>query len=393
MAAIYLDNNATTRVDPRVVEAMLPFLTEQYGNASSRHGFGAAAAAAVRTTRRQVQGLIGAAHESEVIFTSGGSESDATAILSAVRAHPGRRAIVTSAVEHAAVQATCRDLEKEGYEIREIGVDGEGRLDVAAYAAALGPDVALATLMWANNETGAVFPIAELAAMAHAAGVVFHTDAVQAGGKAEIDVAAAGVDMLSLSGHKLHAPKGIGVLYLRRGTRFRPLLRGGHQEKGRRAGTENVPAIIALGAAADLARRGLAAEASGIAALRDALQAGVCAAVPSAWPLAVAAERLPNTLAVVFPNIEGEAMLAYLDRKGIAASGGSACSAGSVVASHVPLAMGLSPTLARGMIRFSLSRETTTEEIAFTVAAVGEAAARISRGGGAAPARAAAAYV
>ncbi|WP_337997438.1 aminotransferase class V-fold PLP-dependent enzyme [Oleispirillum naphthae] len=392
MAAIYLDNNATTRVDPRVVEAMLPFLTEHYGNASSRHGFGAVAAAAVRAARRQVQGLIGASHESEVIFTSGGSESDATAILSAVRAHPGRRAIVTSAVEHAAVQAACRDLEKEGYEIREIGVDGEGRLDVAAYAAALGPDVALATLMWANNETGAVFPIAELAAMAHAAGVVFHTDAVQAGGKAAIDVAAAGVDMLSLSGHKLHAPKGIGVLYLRRGTRFRPLLRGGHQEKGRRAGTENVPAIVALGAAADLARRGLAAEASSIAALRDALQAGVCAAAPGAWALAAAAERLPNTLAVVFPEIEGEAMLAHLDRKGIAASGGSACSAGSMTASHVPLAMGLSPTLARGMIRFSLSRETTAAEIAFTVAAVGEAAARISRGG-AAPARAAAAYV
>jgi cysteine desulfurase len=390
---IYLDNNATTQVDPGVVAAMLPFLTEHFGNPSSRHGVGVAAAAAVRAARRQVQSLIGAAQESEIVFTSGGSESDATAILSAARARPDRRVIVTTAVEHAAVQAVCRDLEKEGYVLREICVDAEGRLDVAAFRKALTPEVAVASAMWANNETGALFPVAELAAMARAAGAVFHTDAVQAVGKVAIDLAGTEIDMLSLSGHKLHAPKGIGVLYVRRGTPFRPLLRGGHQEKGRRAGTENVPGIVALGAAAEIARRGLADETRDIAILRDALQARILARVPGSWVLAAGAPRLCNTLAVVFPGVEGEAMLAHFDRRGLAVSGGSACNAGGMAPSHVALAMGLDAAAARGMIRFSLSRRTTAAEVAAAADIVAEVAS-LCRGGAAIGAmRGRAAYV
>ncbi len=378
---IYLDNNATTQVDSGVVEAMLPFLTEHFGNPSSRHGVGVAAAA-VRAARRQVRALVGAAQESEIVFTSGGSESDATAILSAARARPDRRVIVTTAVEHAAVQAVCRDLEKEGYVLREIGVDAEGRLDVAAFRKALTSEVAVASAMWANNETGALFPVAELAAMARAAGVIFHTDAVQAASKVAIDLAGTEIDLLSLSGHKLHAPKGIGALYVRRGTPFRPLLRGGHQEKGRRAGTENVPGIVALGAAAEIARRGQADEARNIAVLRDALQARILARVPGSWTLAKDAPRLCNTLAVVFPGAEGEAMLAHFDRRGLAASGGSACNAGGMAPSHVALSMGLNAVEARGMIRFSLSRRTTASEVAAAADIVAEVAS-LCRGGAA----------
>lgn len=371
---IYLDNNATTRTDPRVVAAMLPYLTEVFGNPSSRHGFGHDSAVAVRAARRQVQALIGAARESEIVFTASGTEADATAILSAVRARPERRTLVISAVEHAAVLAVARDLEKDGHRIVEIPVDGAGRLDVAAFRAAMSADVAVASVMWANNETGAVFPVAELAGIAHASGVLFHTDAVQAAGKVALDVAATQIDMLSLSGHKLHAPKGIGALYLRHGTRFRPLLRGGNQEKGRRAGTENVPGIVALGAAAEIARAHLVRDAEAMAAMRDTLEAGVVARVPGCRVLAAGAERLCNTLAVVF-GVEGEAMLAHLDRAGVAASGGSACHAGSMAASHVPLAMGLDAAEARGMIRFSVSRETTAEEIARAVEIIGAVAA------------------
>ncbi|MBN2751552.1 MAG: aminotransferase class V-fold PLP-dependent enzyme [Rhodospirillaceae bacterium] len=382
MTAVYLDNNATTRVDPRVVAAMLPFLTTHFGNPSSRHGFGSAAAAAVRAARRHVQGLIGASQENEVIFTSGGSESNTTALLSAVRAQPDRRAIITTTVEHAAVQAVCRDLEKVGYEIREIGVDANGSLDIAAYDAALGPDVAIASIMWANNETGVIFPIAALAEKARTAGVLFHTDAVQAVGKIAIDVKSLKIDMLSLSGHKLHAPKGIGALYLRKGTRFRPLLRGGFQERGRRAGTENVPAIVALGVAAGLARHALATEAVAIGNRRNTLQSGLCHHIPNAWVLAEKAPRLPNTLAMVFPGLEGEAILAGLDHQGIAASGGSACHAGAMAASHVPLAMGLDAATAHGMIRFSLSRETTANDIHRTITAVTEVTTALLCGDG-----------
>lgn len=386
---IYLDNNATTRLDPRVLEAMLPYFTEHFGNPSSRHGFGSAAAAAVRVARRQVQALIGAAHESEVVFTSGGSEADATAILSAVRAQPERREVVISAVEHAAVLAVARDLEKEGYRIREIPVDAEGRLDVAAFRAALSPEVAVASVMWANNETGALFPVAELAEAAHAAGVIFHTDAVQAAGKLALDLAATKVDMLSLSGHKLHGPKGIGALYLRQGTRFRPLLRGGHQERGRRAGTENVPAIVGLGRAAELARETFADEA-GVARLRDRLEVELLRRVPGSRVLAAGAARLANTSAMLFRGVEGEALLAFLDRAGVAASGGSACNAGAMAASHVPLAMGVAAAEARSMVRFSLSRETTADEIDRAAAIVGECAMRLQSGVGGGLRRAAA---
>ena len=386
---IYLDNNATTRLDPRVLEAMLPYFTEHFGNPSSRHGFGSAAAAAVRVARRQVQALIGAAHESEVVFTSGGSEADATAILSAVRAQPERREVVISAVEHAAVLAVARDLGKEGYRTREIPVDAEGRLDVAAFRAALSPEVAVASVMWANNETGALFPVADLAEAAHTAGVIFHTDAVQAAGKLALDLAATKVDMLSLSGHKLHGPKGIGALYLRQGTRFRPLLRGGHQERGRRAGTENVPAIVGLGRAAELARETFADEA-GVARLRDRLEVELLRRVPGSRVLAAGAARLANTSAMLFRGVEGEALLAFLDRAGVAASGGSACNAGAMAASHVPLAMGVAAAEARSMVRFSLSRETTADEIDRAAAIVGECAMRLQSGVGGGLRRAAA---
>ena len=275
---VYLDNNATTRVDPAVVAAMLPFFTEHYGNASSLHGFGATVAKAVAQARRQVQALLGAASEQEIVFTASGTESDTTAILSALQTQPGRDEVVTSAVEHPAVLALCQHLTKtRGTVVHVVPVDAQGRLDIAAYQRALGPRTAVASVMWANNETGTIFPVAELAELAHAAGALFHTDAVQAVGKLPIDAQAAGIDMLSLSGHKLHAPKGIGALYVRRGVKLTPLLRGGGQERGRRAGTENVPAIVGLGRAAELAKAALPDCRTRLAALRDRLEQHV-------WP-------------------------------------------------------------------------------------------------------------
>ncbi len=255
---IYLDNNATTRVDPVVVAEMLPFFTEHFGNPSSMHGYGAAVGGKIEWARGEVQKLLGAAFDTEIVFTSGGTESDNTAIVSALKAYPNRREIVTSVVEHPAVLSFCDYLEsKEGYKVHRIPVDGKGDLDMAAYEAALSENVAIVSIMWANNETGTIFPVEQLAVMAKKVGALFHTDAVQAVGKIPMDLANSEIDMLSLSGHKLHAPKGIGALYLKRGVRFRPLFRGGHQERGRRAGTENAPGIVGLGKACQLAREAL----------------------------------------------------------------------------------------------------------------------------------------
>ncbi len=363
MAGIYLDNNATTPVAAEVVDAMLPFLTEHFGNPSSPHRFGDGAARALRQARCQLQALLGAAHPAEIVFTSGGTEADVTAILSALGTQPQRREIITTGVEHAAVRNTCQRLAREGYIVHVLDVDGRGRLDLARYRRLLSPRVAVVSIMWANNETGTLFPVDTLAEMARAAGVLFHTDAVQAAGKLPIDVQRTRIDMLSLSGHKFHAPKGIGVLYLRRGVPFQPLLRGGHQERGRRAGTENTAAIVALGKAAELALSRMDYDMTAVAAMRDRLERGLLRTVPRAFAMGDLDNRLPNTLNIAFEGVEGEDILLSLNKLGIAVSGGSACNSGSVEPSHVMIAMGIPDAAVRGAVRFSLSRYNTTAEI------------------------------
>ncbi|HED18828.1 MAG TPA: cysteine desulfurase NifS [Gammaproteobacteria bacterium] len=370
MADIYLDNNATTRVDPLVVEAMLPYFTEQFGNPSSMHSFGDKVGRAIKQARAQVQTLLGAEHDSEIVFTSCGTESDSTAILSALKAQPERKEIIITRVEHPAVLTLCEYLEKDGYTLHRLEVDSKGRLDLDVYRRLLSDRVAIVSIMWANNETGTLFPVLEMAELARAAGVMFHTDAVQAIGKVAIDLKNSAIDMLSVSGHKLHAPKGIGVLYLRRGTRFRPLLRGGHQERGRRAGTENAASIVGLGRAAELAMENLAYENSAVKILRDRLETGILDVVPNAFVTGDLDNRLPNTSNIAFEYIEGEAILMLLNRDGIAASSGSACTSGSLEPSHVMQAMGIPYTAAHGTVRFSLSRYNTREEIERVIQAV-----------------------
>ena len=364
MRPVYLDNNATTRVDDAVVAAMLPYFTQQFGNPSSIHSFGADVGGAVRAARKQVQALLGAEFDHEIVFTSGGTESDNMAILSALEAMPDRDEIVTSKVEHPAVLAVCEHLEKTGRaKIHYIGVDSFGRLDLEAYRAALSERTALVTLMWANNETGTIFPIEGLAELAKAVGALFHTDAVQAVGKVPVSLKGSSVDMLSLSGHKLHAPKGVGALYVKRGVRFKPLLRGGHQERGRRAGTENTPGIIALGKAAEIAIGAMADEQTRVKALRDRLEAGILQRVPNCFVNGDKYDRLPNTCNVAFEYVEGEAILLHLTRAGIAASSGSACTSGSLEPSHVLRAMNIPFTAAHGSIRFSFSRDSVDDDV------------------------------
>lgn len=363
MEAIYLDNNATTRCDPAVVEAMLPFFTEHFGNASSIHAFGSQVGKALKKARGQVQALLGAEHDSEIIFTSCGTESDATAILSALRAQPERNTVITTVVEHPAVLTLCDWLEKEGYVVHRLRVDRKGRLEMDEYRSLLNDRVAIVSAMWANNETGTLFPVLEMAAMAAARGIMFHTDAVQAVGKIPIDLKNTKIDMLSLSGHKLHAPKGIGALYLRRGCRFRPLLRGGHQERGRRAGTENSASIVALGKACELASEHMDEENTTVMGLRDRLEKGILSRIGHCFPTGDVSNRLPNTSNIAFEYIEGEAILLLLNRLGIAGSSGSACTSGSLEPSHVMRAMGIPYTAAHGTIRFSLSRYNTDTEV------------------------------
>ncbi|MFD2175237.1 cysteine desulfurase NifS [Rhodobacter lacus] len=362
---IYLDNNATTRVADEALAAMWPLYTESYGNASSAHGFGAEAAAGIRAARKALAALIGAESEAEIIFTSGGTEANTTAIRAALAVQEGRREIVTSMVEHPAILQLCDALEKyEGVKVHRIPVDGEGRLEIDAYRAALSDRVAVVSLMWANNETGVLFPVEGLAELAHDFGALFHTDAVQAVGKTPVDVRAAGVDMLSLSAHKFHGPKGVGALYLKKNTPFQPLLRGGKQERGRRAGTENAPGITGAGKAAELAAARMAQDVARIAGLRDRLEAGILEAVPHVRVLGDRRDRLANTLCLAFDLVEGEGIVMKLDRAGIAASTGSACASGAVEPSHVIRAMGVPFTAAHGAVRLSLSRLTTEDEIA-----------------------------
>ncbi len=362
MTEIYLDNNATTKVDEAVFEEMRPYFCELYGNPSSMHFFGGQVQSKVNEARVRVADLLGALPD-EIIFTACGTESDNAAIRSALEVFPERRHIITSRVEHPAVLTQCRNLTQKGYRVTEIGVDGAGRLDMNELRAAVDTDTAIVSLMWANNETGVIFPVEEAAALAKSKGALFHSDAVQAIGKIPINMAASSIDMLSLSGHKLHAPKGIGVLYLRRGTPFRPFLVGGHQEKSRRAGTENAAAIIALGKACQLAAQHMEAENTGVKALRDRLQDTLMAAIPHARINGGGAERLPNTTSIAFEFVEGEAILLLLSEFGICASSGSACTSGSLEPSHVLRAMGVPFTCAHGSIRFSLSRFTTDAEV------------------------------
>ena len=366
MKAIYLDNNATTRLDPMVLEAMMPFMTEHYGNPSSIHGFGEPVRKGIERAREQVAALLGAAHDSEIIFTSCATEANSTAILSAVEALPERKEIITTVVEHPAILEVCEHLERRGYTIHRLPVDNQGRLDLDHYQSLLSESVALVSVMWANNETGTVFPVQTMATMAKEKGVLFHTDGVQAVGKFPIHLASSDIDMLSFSGHKIHAPKGVGALYVKRGSRFRPLLRGGHQERGRRAGTENAAGIVGLGMACELAEVHMPIM-SHLAELRDELQAGLLEKVPCSIITGDIANRTPNTLNIAFEYIEGEAILLMLNQLGIAASSGSACTSGSLEPSHVMRAMSIPYTAAHGSVRFSLSRYTRQKEIDYVL--------------------------
>jgi cysteine desulfurase len=361
MSVIYLDNNATTKVDDDVLEAMLPYLIRYYGNPSSMHTFGGQVGRVVNEARSQVAALIGA-EPSEIVFTSCGSESNNAAIRAALASNPNKRHIVTTQVEHASVLNLCKLLEKQGYTVTYLSVDERGQLDLAELEASLTGNTLLVSIMYANNETGVIFPIEAIGEIVKERGILFHVDAVQAVGKIPLDMKTSTVDMLTFSGHKLHAPKGIGALYLRRGVRFRPLLVGGHQERGRRAGTENVAGIVALGKAAELAGLYLW-DVDREGRLRDRLEQGLLATIPNCQVNGHPTQRLPNTTNIGFKYIEGEAVLLSLDKYGICASSGSACTSGSLEPSHVLRALGLPYTILHGSIRFSLSRYTTAEEI------------------------------
>jgi len=362
-----MDNNATTAVAPEVFEAMKPFFTELYGNPSSMHSFGGQVAKFVDKARERCAALIGAKRASEIVFTSGGTESDNTAILSALAAFPEKRHIVTSAVEHPAVRSLCQALAKRGYEITEVGVDELGLLDMGQLERSIRKDTAVVSIMWANNETGVIFPIEKIANICAEKGVLFHTDAVQAAGKIAIDVSKIPIDFLSVSGHKLNAPKGIGFLYVKRGVKFEPMMIGGHQEKGKRAGTENVPSIVGLGKACELALAHMKEENTSVKGLRDRLESSIIGAVPNSRVHGDTEHRLPNTTNIGFEYIEGEAILLLLNEFGICASSGSACTSGSLEPSHVLRAMKIPFTRAHGSVRFSLSRYNTEEEVNYTV--------------------------
>jgi cysteine desulfurase len=364
---IYLDNNATTKPAPEVVEAMLPFLKERYGNPSSMYSFGGDVAKAVDNAREQVAALLNCLPE-EIIFTSCGTESDNMAARGRVLAGKEKSAIVTSKVEHPAILNTCRSLKAHGSRLEEIGVDSKGALDMGALDKALLSDVAIATIMWGNNETGVLFPIADIAEKVKEKGIVFHTDAVQAVGKVPIDLAKVPVDMLSLSGHKLHAPKGIGALFIRKGTKISPYMTGGHQERNLRGGTENVPYIVALGKACELARKEMDQQIKYISTLRDKLERELLKACPdTSVNGGGSSERLPNTTNISFQYVEGEAILLLMNELNICASSGSACTSGSLDPSHVLKAMDIPFTKLHGSIRFSLSHYNTEEEIDFVI--------------------------
>jgi len=367
MRTIYFDNNATTRVDPAVFEEMRPYFTELYGNPSSMHTFGGQVARKLAEARERVAELLGA-DPSEIVFTSCGTEGDNTAIRSALEAQPEKRHVVTTRVEHPAVLNLVNHLIKKGYHVTLLGVDEHGMIDLQELEDSLRDDTAVVSIMWANNETGTVFPVERAAEIVKSRGILFHTDAVQAVGKVPIELRSLPIDFLVLSGHKLHAPKGVGALYVRKGTPYRPFLIGGHQERGRRGGTENVPGIIALGKACELARQHMDEENTRVRALRDRLEKGLLASVPDTRLNGHPTERLPNTVNLSFKYVEGEAILLLLDQIGVCASSGSACTSGSLEPSHVLRAMGVPFTFAHGSVRFSLSRFNTEEEVDFVVA-------------------------
>lgn len=360
---IYLDHNATTPTDKRVVEAMLPYFSEVFGNASSLHRFGQRAHLALEDARTQVANILGAG-EKEIVFTSGGSESDNYAIKGAAYFHQNKgRHIITSKIEHPAVLNTCEHLEKRGFEVTYISVDKHGVVDLNELEDAIRKDTILVTIMYANNEVGTIQPISEISKVVRKKGVPFHTDAVQAVGKLETDVNKLGVDMLSVSAHKLYGPKGVGALYIRSGVEITPLIHGGHHEKGRRASTENLPGIVGLGKACEICMAEMKEESERLTKLRDKLWEGFNSRVPDTMLLGHPAKRLPGTLAVAFKYVEGESVLLNLDLEGIAVSSGSACTSGSIEPSHVLLAMGVPSELARGAIRLSLGRRNTEEQV------------------------------
>lgn len=366
MKTIYFDNNATTKVAEEVLEEMKPLFCELYGNPSSMHTFGGQIGRKIRKAREQVAGLLGC-DPSEIIFTSCGTESDNTAIKGTLAAAPNKRKIITTRVEHPAVLTVCRELENHGYTVVELSVDKQGRIDMAELEEQIDDDTAIVSVMYANNETGVVFPIDKIAEVVTAKGVVFHTDAVQAVGKIPLNLSKSNIDLLSLSGHKLHAPKGVGVLYVRKGTRLAPFMLGGHQEAGKRAGTENVPGIVGLGVACELAAKNIKKENEKVKYLRDKLENAILEKCPDSMLNGDKENRLPNTSNISFEYIEGEAILLMLDKYGICASSGSACTSGSLEPSHVLRAMGVPFTAAHGSIRFSLSRYNTEEEVDYTI--------------------------
>lgn len=370
MKRIYFDHNATTPIRPEVLAVMIPYLTEEYGNASSIHAFGQKARGAVEEARAQVAALVGA-RPGDVMFTSGGTESNNYAVLGAVGAAPGKtKHVITSAIEHVAVLDTCRALAGQGIELTILPVSREGLVSPEDVRAAIRPETVLITIMLANNETGVIEPIEAIGKIAKEKGIVFHADAVQAAGKIPIDVEKLGVDLLSISAHKFSGPKGVGALYVRKGIQLAPLFYGGHSERDRRPGTEDVAAIAGMGKAAELARTGLSEDARHVGALRDRLERGLLERVPHAWVNTAHAPRVPNTTNMTFPFIEGEAMVIALDLKGIACSTGAACSSGAVEPSHVLLALGLPPEDARATLRLSLGHQTTEAEISVALDAI-----------------------
>ena len=361
MELVYLDNNATTKPAPEVVAAMTPYLTEWYGNPSSVHRFGQRARQGIEEARSQVAALLGCA-DAELLFTGGGTEAVNTAVRGLLTARAPRKRIVTTTVEHSATRELCQQLVKEGAEVVEIGVDQLGRLDLDVLRTAVTDDTALVTTMWANNETGVLFPVKAIAAIAKAARVPFHCDGTQAVGKLTVNVAELGVDAMSFASHKFHGPKGVGGLFVRRGLRFRPLMIGGPQERGRRGGTENVAGLVGMGKAAALAR-GALPDMSRVAAMRDRLEREILARIEDAHVNGDVESRLPNTTNIGFARLEAEAILLLLSEQGVCASAGAACSSGSLEPSHVLRAMRIDEKIAHGAIRFSLSRYTTDAEI------------------------------
>ena len=359
---IYLDNNATTQLDPAVIEEMLPFLTKYYGNPSSGYSFAAMARKAINLARERLAALLGC-EPVEIVFTSGGTESNNAAINSAQQFEPRGKRVVTSAVEHSAVLRPCQDLAKRGYDVTFLGVDGHGNLDVAELETAIRPGTALVSIMWANNETGVIFPVEKIAEICRQKGVLFHTDAVQAAGKMPMRLRDTAINFLSLSAHKFHGPKGVGGLYVSRRTRFSPLIAGGGQENERRGGTENVASIVGLGKAADLALKYLGEGKCNIRSMRDRFEKSMLEAVSGASINGAGAARLPNTSSLSFEGIESPSALLLLDRQGICCSAGSACRTGSQEASHVLRAMNPSSDGARRSLRFSLGRFNSDAQI------------------------------